>query len=319
MKPRKGRISRRRFAGMLAAGAGLAVLSTAAGPARAQTGKKTRLLLGGPAYAGSDDPGDWVEALRAKGYRAAYCPLEPDAPDEQVRAFEQAARSAGIVIAENGAWSNPLSDDEGTRAEALDKCKRALDLADRIGALCCVNISGSRGEQWDGPDPRNLTDETFEMIVATVREIVDEVSPARACYTLETMPWAYPDSPDSCLRLIRAIDRKGFAAHLDPVNMINSPQRYYGNRELLRESFRKLGPYLKACHAKDTILRTTLTTHIDETRPGTGGLDYGEYLRQIAKLPHVPLMLEHLESEEEYDLAAKHVRSVASKSGLFEI
>jgi hypothetical protein len=31
-----------------------------------------------------------------------------------------------------------------------------LALADEIGSLCCVNISGSRGSQWDGPHPDNL-------------------------------------------------------------------------------------------------------------------------------------------------------------------
>ena len=50
----------------------------------------------------------------------------------------------------------------------------------------------------------------------------------------------YPDTADSYLRLIEAIDRKGFAAHLDPVNVICSPQLYYRNGEVIREWFDKL-------------------------------------------------------------------------------
>ncbi|MHC4682667.1 MAG: sugar phosphate isomerase/epimerase family protein [Planctomycetota bacterium] len=218
-----------------------------------------------------------------------------------------------IIIAEVGAWSNPISPDEKTRRAALEKCRRQLALADRIGARCCVNISGSRGERWDGPSPKNFTDETFDIIVATTRAIIDEVKPTRTYFTLETMPWAYPDSADSYVALLKAIDRKRFAVHLDPVNLVCSPQR---SGALIRECFEKLGPYIKSCHAKDILLQTKLTTHLDEIRPGLGGLDYAVFLTELSKLPDTPLMLEHLKGAEEYRLAADYVRGVAKKVGL---
>ena len=176
---------------------------------------------------------------------------------------------------------------------------------------CCVNITGSRGEKWDGPDPENITTETFDLIVQVTREIIDEVKPIRTFYTLETMPWALPDSPDSYLALIRAIDRKQLAVHLDPVNMINSPGRYYNNAAFLKECFEKLGPFIKNCHAKDIRLGTNLTVHLDEVLPGTGGLDYAVFLTELSKLRNVPLMLEHLRTKEEYAQAAINVRSIA--------
>ena len=51
----------------------------------------------------------------------------------------------------------------------------------------------------------------------------------RTYYALETMPWIFPDSADSYLALVKAIDRKAFAVHYDPVNMINCPQRLFDN------------------------------------------------------------------------------------------
>jgi sugar phosphate isomerase/epimerase len=51
-------------------------------------------------------------------------------------------------------------------------------------------------------------------------------------------------------------------------------------------------------------------------RPGTGGLDYATFLRELHKLPGTPLMLEHLPNAEEYDQAAAHIRSVAKQLGL---
>lgn len=295
---------------------GTAVLASSGLSMPARGAQNGSLRLGGPVFEKYEGPESWIAALKALGYTAAYCPVEAEAADDVVKAYERAARNAGIVIAEVGAWSNPISPDEQTRKAALEKCRRQLALADRIGARCCVNITGSRSTQWDGPAAENFTDETFDMIVETTRAIIDDVKPVRTHFTLETMPWAYPDSPDSYLRLLQAIDRERFAVHLDPVNLVCSPQRYYANGRLIRECFEKLGPHVKSCHAKDILLRPDLTTHLDEVRAGLGGLDYAAFLTELSKLPGTPLMLEHLSNAQEYELAADHIRRVAKTLGL---
>lgn len=275
------------------------------------------MRFGGPVLETWDDPRDWAGKVKALGYAAAYCPAAVEDDDETVAAYAAAAADAGLVIAEVGAWSNPLSRDEPTRQAALAKCKACLHLADRIGARCCVNISGSRGMSWHGPDAANLTDETFELIVESVREIVDAVAPARTFYTLETMPWSYPDSTDSYERLIRAVDRERFAVHFDPVNLICSPQRFFRTGEVIGEFVARLGGRIRSCHAKDIALSERLTTHLDEVRPGLGGLDYHRFLRELDPLDaDVPLMLEHLPTAEEYVLAAEHIRAVASEASV---
>ena len=267
------------------------------------------MRFGAPEFGCSDDPEKWAEYIKNNGYSAAYCPVDADAPDAVITAFKQAAVKNDIVIAEVGAWSNPISPDEKIRAEALKKCKKNLALAEKIGARCCVNISGSLSEQWDGPHEDNLTDETFEIVVASVREIIDAVKPERTFYTLETMPWAYPDTADAYLKLIEAVDRKQFAAHLDPVNMINNPWTYYNNRLLIKDCFKKLGKYIRSCHAKDILISGKMTLHLDEVIPGAGVLCYKTYIAELKKIdPDVPLLLEHLKTEEEYKTAAAYVR-----------
>ena len=306
-------VSRRRFAKLSILGA---TLFTASSHRRAMAAQANPIRLGGPPMEKYNSPDEWVAIMKRLDYSAAYCPVNAQQSDDIVQAYAKAAKEANIVIAEVGAWSNPLDPDETKRNAALKKCKEQLDLADRIGAKCCVNISGSVGEKWDGHHPDNLNQETFDKIVESVREIIDAVEPKRTVYALETMPYAFPDSPDSYLRLIHAIDRKACAAHLDPVNIVNSPRRYYSNAALIRECFMKLGPYLKSCHAKDIIMRQQLTVHLDEIRPGLGYLDYGVYLKELSKLDGVPLMLEHLSTAEEYNQAAQHIRSVGKEEGL---
>jgi sugar phosphate isomerase/epimerase len=275
------------------------------------------LRLGAPLRQDWDSPAGWIEALRRNGFRAAYWPLAADADTDALHAYARAAEAADVVIAEIGAWSNPLSPDEATRSHAVELCKRRLALADEVGARCCVNIAGSRGHTWDGPHPDNLSDATFALIVDTVREIIDAVAPRRTFYSLEPMPWSLPDSADSYLDLIRAIDRPRFAAHLDPVNVINSPAKYYDNAGLLREAFAKLGPHIKSCHAKDISLAHELTVHLAEVRPGLGSLDYRVFLTEMQRLdPDTPLLVEHLSSQAEYAAAVAHIRSVAESLNL---
>jgi sugar phosphate isomerase/epimerase len=270
------------------------------------------MRLGGPVFdfVGAEQ---WIKAHRAAGYRAAFWPNPPEA---EIDEYVKAAGKAKIVIAEVGAWSNPMSPDETLRKKALAHCQEQLAVADRVGARCCVNIAGSIGENWAGPSPQDLTPAAFEKIVETTRLIIDAVKPTRSYYTLETMPWMYPDSVESYRKLIAAIDRARFAVHFDAVNLVNCPARYFRSDLLIKEAIEALGPLIRSCHAKDILLQQNLTTHLDEVVPGTGNLAYPVLLQELAKLdPDTPLMLEHLEKED-YPKAAQFLRETASLEGI---
>ncbi|MFP4355391.1 MAG: sugar phosphate isomerase/epimerase family protein [Phycisphaerae bacterium] len=273
------------------------------------------MRLTGPVAGPFEGPEDWIQKLQAKGYTlAASLPVGPESGEGTIQAYLGAAEKAGIGIAEVGAWSSPISEDDAFRTESMAKCKRQLAFADRIGARCCVNIAGSRGSKWDGPDPRDLTDETFELIVATVQEIIDDVQPENTWYTLEPMPWMFPCDTETYLDLIEAIDRDRFAVHFDPVNMINSPFRFFYNGQLIENFIEKLGPWIRSVHAKDITLAKDLTVHLSETVPGRGQLDYKTLLKQLDQLdPDLPLVLEHCATPEEYDEGADFIRKTAGQ------
>jgi sugar phosphate isomerase/epimerase len=270
------------------------------------------MRLGSPLETTWDSPEEWVRTLRAHGLRAAYWPEDAD------ESYADAARAAGIVIAEIGAWQvNPISRDDAERAQAIAYCQQRLELAERVGARCCVNVAGSRGDVWDAPHPDNLSADTFALIVDSVREIVDAVRPSRTVYALEPMPFILPDSAESYLALLRAIDRPAFGVHLDPVNLINSPAKLYANSEFLRDLFARLGPHIRSVHAKDIVLEHALTVRLTEVRPGLGVLDYRTFLMEMERLdPDTPILVEHLGSTDEYAAAVAHVRGVAVSLGL---
>jgi sugar phosphate isomerase/epimerase len=295
--------------------AGLTIIPSAikAGKVRF-TGNTVR--LGGPVPGKYDDPVQWVKAVKSLRYGAAVCPVQPGASAELIRSFSSEAKKNNILISEVGVWNNVLDPDEAAGKAAINKNIVSLQLADEIGACCCVNISGAKGEIWDGPYPGNYSRETFNQIVEKVRYIIDQVKPQNTFYSLEPMPFMLPDSPDTYLDLVKAIDRDRFAVHLDPVNMISSPQKYFNNAAFLRECFAKLGPFIKSVHAKDITIMPELTVHLEERRPGSGSLDYTTFLKEMSKLKDVPMMMEHLEKQEDYDLAAEYIRKVGSETGI---
>ena len=303
-------ITRRTFLGAVAAAPIVATAGTGAAP--------TPVRLGGPIFLKSDDPVALAKEHRRLGYSAAYCPAASPTDGDRVRAIREAFKAENVVIAEVGAWRNMLDPDPQKRAANLAYVTERMALADAVAARCCVDIAGSFNPSvWYGPDTKNLSQEFFDLTVENCRRVIDAVKPKQTTFSIEMMGWNLPDGPDEYLRLIRAVDRPAFAVHMDPCNGINSPRRFYQNAEFIRECFAKLGQWIVSCHAKDLAFIPEMNVHFKEVVPGTGQVDYETYLREISKLPvDAPLMLEHLQTAEEYDAGREYIKSVGARIGI---
>ncbi len=314
-------MARREFLGRVAATS----LVAAAGlwPAGSLAAKRkpaaaTRLRLGAPVFNAPDDPEELALAHVKLGYRGAYCPRVELRDTARLRSIESSFRKHDVVIAEVGRWVNMLDADPEKRRKNLQTVIEGLALAEELGAGCCVDIAGSfNPDSWFGPHPDNLTARHFDAAVENARRIIDAVKPRRAAFCYEMMGWMYPDSPGSCLKLIKAVDRTAFKVHLDPCNLINSPERYYRNTALLNECFDKLGRWIVSCHAKDLTWDIELNIHFREVIPGKGALDYRTFLRRLAELPqNPPLMLEHLSKAEDYREGVEFIRATGRQAGV---
>jgi sugar phosphate isomerase/epimerase len=298
-------MTRRAFAGAAAA------TMMAASPRRP-------VRLGGPIFLKSDDPREIAREHRRLGYSAAYCPQAKAGDSARVRDIEKAFAAEDVVIAEVGAWVNMLDPDAEKRAKNLRYVIERLALAEAVGARCCPDIAGSFNPTvWYGPHPKNLSQEFFDATVENCRRVIDEIKPKRTKFTIEMMGWSIPDGPDSYLKLIRAVDRTAFAVHMDVCNGVNSPAKFYRSGEFISECFRKLGPWIVSCHAKDLQWIPEMNVHFLEVVPGHGEVDYRAYLTELSNLPvDAPLMLEHLKTAEEYDEGRRYIMKVAGELGL---
>ncbi|HEU0140399.1 MAG TPA: TIM barrel protein [Bryobacteraceae bacterium] len=278
----------------------------------------TPIRLGGPIFLKSDDPEALAREHRRLGYSAAYCPKVDRSDVARLTAIDRAFRAQEVVIAEVGAWVNMLDVDPEKRRKNLSYVAERLEIAEAVGAACCVNIAGSFSTKlWYGPDPRNVTKEYFDATVENCRKLIDQVRPKRTTFSVEMSPWNLPDGPDEYVRLIKAVDRPAFAVHLDICNIVNSPRRLYSNAVLIKECFEKLGPKLVSCHAKDLDWEPGMQIHFREVVPGRGQMDYRVWLRCMASLGRsVPLMLEHLKSAQEYDDGRAYIEGIGREIGV---
>lgn len=274
------------------------------------------MRLGAPVY-NFHSAEEWAARHKQKNYGAAYWPLGSSTDNAEVDAYVKAAADNNIVIAEVGAWSNIIADDQAEKSKNIQHNIERLKTADRIGARCCVNIAGTKAQKWDGYDARNFSVETFNEIAETVQYIIDSAKPSRTYYTIELMPWAIPDSADAYLALIEKVHCPNFAVHLDPVNIITSPRDFCFNAERINDMFSKLGKYIRSVHAKDVVMSDScFISHLSEVRPGLGNLCYDTLLKNLNELDDVPLMIEHLNTEEEYNLASEYIFGRAKENNL---
>ncbi len=285
--------------------------------------------LGGYGIAYDGDPQAYAQAHVAFGYRAAYMPNIRLESREEIAAIVKAMADADITIAEGGAWKNLIAHDEALRQANLDFAVHQLALADELGAMACVAYHGTVGHPGDpwqlsdnydyGPHPDNQSDAGFQRAVETARYVIDAVKPRRTKFSLEMVPWLVTDTAENYLKLLKAIDRPQFGAHIDAANMVISPRHYFNTGAMIRECFALLGPWIVSCHAKDIVMKGgpgNISFHMDEVVPGDGNIDYGAYLTEIAKLGRdVPLMLEHFDVAG-YRRGLAHIRKVAAAVGV---
>lgn len=265
-----------------------------------------------------ENPHEWARLLHDWGCTTAVCPVDATASSGVRDEYLREAQRYGLSIGEVGVWRNVMSPEPQERDAAISYAEAQLALAEAIGAGCCLNISGNAGPGgWDQYSPENYSEESYERLVETTREIIDAVHPTRTYYAIECMPWMLPDSPESYLRLLADINRPQLRVHLDYTNMVNGVPRWRHLRQFIQECFTQLGPHIVSVHAKDIRLDGALPVTIGETQPGTGSVDFALVLRLAAALPgDTTLYTEHLDTIEEYRDAVAFLRRTASEAGI---
>lgn len=270
------------------------------------------MVLGLSSSLKHSSPTEWAQNMNKLGARAVVFPVDCTADKETILAYKKAADDANLIIAEVGVWRNTLAADPTERKKWIDYAVEQLKMADKIGARCCVNVAGTPcGPRWDGGYRGNFSKEIWDQTVSMIQEIIDRADPKITKYSIESMPWMIPTGADEYLKLIKDVNRSQFGTHLDVVNMITSPQRYFFNDDFLRECFEKLQGTICSCHLKDIKLKEEFTFQLQECACGEGTLDIPLFAELATKEKQdMPMIIEHLSTDQEYITSLKYVQQL---------
>lgn len=256
----------------------------------------------------TESPTKWAEAHKELGCKSVVFPLDSFADEETILQYKKAASDNNLMIAEVGIWRNAISPDVKEATANLEYSINQLILADKLNARCCVNVAGAIGPVWDGGYRDNFSKETFKKTVKMIQTVIDEAKPANTFFTIEPMPWMIPTGPEEYLKLIDAVERDRFGVHMDIINMINCPERYFFHEEFMDKTFELLGPMIRSCHIKDVILSEDFTMQLKECAPGKGTINLERYVRNIDAVDSdMPVIIEHLKDNDEYIKSFKYV------------
>jgi sugar phosphate isomerase/epimerase len=274
----------------------------------------------GESHGAAGDPVLLARRHKEKGFTAAYVPKIDINDAAMIRATREAFEKEGIVLAEAGYWDNIMDTNAETRTFHRERQLEAFALAEELGALCSLNIFGSycHGNGNSRHKALNFTDEAFEAAVDMARYFIDAVKPKTAFFLYEIFPFDITDTAENVERLIKAVDRRQFGAHLDLVNLINCPRAYFSSGDIARECIRRFGDRIISCHVKDIKMKEpSISVILEEVPVGQGNIDLKTFMRQIEGLSRpVPFMMEHLNSETQYDAAAEYIRKTGRELGI---
>jgi sugar phosphate isomerase/epimerase len=275
---------------------------------------------------GDETPDRMIKRIRDAGYASVKGARHPGGnvgePWHSMSMKERgeivaACEKYDVTIYEVGGYTNLMHPDPATLRKNLAGLAHCIEVAESVNCPMVGTIAGSRDPvNFFNVHPDNWTDETWKILVNSIRQVLRDTSGMKAGLGMEAQVTTNLDSPEAHKRLLEDVGDPRCVVNLDPVNMM-SLKDYYHTTELIEKCFDMLGESIMGCHSKDTyIWPDKQTVHVQEICPGKGVLDFETYLVRMSRL-EFPRSLEpeHI-SDEEYPEAKAYIEKVAKKVGV---
>jgi len=259
------------------------------------------------------------EKMDVHGLSAIGSPWTLDWTDDACAAFGEKARKLGFVVGESGMWLNLMTDDADKRSERIEMTRKLLRQADVMGCRSVVTLVGTKD-----PSDAALAAHPYMKTGACKREfreivlrILDRLDLKTTHYIIE--PWnnTFFYQPEDIREFIDSVGHHKFGLHLDQMNMVNQ-EYFFNTTELINKTFDLLADKVVSVHLKDIRQDPHhMFMKWDEVYIGDGTMDYGTYLKRLAKLdPDMPCYLEHMPHESEYAMCFARLHRLAEKAGV---
>ena len=260
-----------------------------------------------------------VKNLVDNGYSGCHCDagVIHELKDSELKELNEALNKYDVVVYEVGGYKNMIHPDRATREKELKELANCIEAAEKVNCPMVGTCTGSCDpDSYIGIHPDNWTEETWNLTVESVRQVLRDTAGMKAALGIEAQVTMNLDGPKSHRRLMDDVGDPRCAVNLDPVNMI-SLSNYYHTSELLNECFDLLGETILGAHAKDTyIWPDQQTVHVQEVCSGRGVMDYETYLVRLSRMDWPRTLLpEHVPADQLIE-AAGYIRKIAAKVGV---
>ena len=253
---------------------------------------------------------------------------------EKAHWIRDAFRDANLPIIAVSAYTNFIHPDPVKRQANIDYLKMMIRYARDLGCPYVASETGTYNEESDWVwDDRNGSQKVFDEAIAVIKDIAAYARDCGATFCVENYVNNTVGSVEKIQIMFDEVGHDGLALLCDPTNYFDDAH-FADIDGTINEIFDKLGPYFKFAHAKD--IKKAVDTgekHVDidadESHTfrgagsielpsaGLGCLNYDLYVKRLAELhPNIPLIIEHVDSEDDIIRAKKFVDGVLKKAGV---
>lgn len=195
----------------------------------------------------------------------------------------------GVQVAVIGCYINLGDRDEASRRPQLERFKEHLRFARDFGCSIVGTETGSLNADFSR-HPENQGEEAFQIVLASVRELVREAEKFGVFVCIEAVERYVISTPARLRRLIDEVNSPNLQVIYDPVNLLWSTN-HERQAEIVSEAHTLLGDRICIVHAKDF---TIADGQFQELPAGRGTLDYARVLRWVKeRKPHINVLLEN--------------------------
>jgi sugar phosphate isomerase/epimerase len=258
------------------------------------------------------------KSMRAGGWTACEAAsaewLSRKMPDSEVREIKAQLKAHDVVFYGIHCAGNIIAPDPDA-----DRWQRhivdAIHAADAMGCTLVLTHSGSLYPNRNTAHPQNWSKEGWARAVNALKRILKDTSGVKIELPLESVISEAVNSPWSHKRMREDVGDDRLMAGIDITNQIH-PGNVFRATELINANFDVLGEAISYVHAKDLVWNEMLPG-LNWAMNGTGVMDYEVFLTHMSRLKRPRNMLvEFLNTPEEYQQAQRNIRAVADKVGV---
>ena len=199
-----------------------------------------------------------------------------------------------IDIAVLSCYINMIHPDLKIRQDVLNKFKSYLNVAQSFGADMVATETGCVDADIHYTE-ENFTDEAFDMVVDSVRELVDHAEKVGMTVAIEGGKNHPIHTPERMKELLDRIDSSNMQVILDVTNYL-MPDSYNNQRDVINRSFELFGDRIYGVHLKDFVIKDN---KIQPVTIGTGEMDFPYLLEKINNhKPFLNLIMEETKEKE---------------------